>query len=240
MVRSPYAAPTQRVRKLAAFLTDGAMLQRYLKSQTKESKDIDLFAREISQLKLRLRREQERAAAVETQVRLLTVSLQDAEQRERERKHAEECAKNSERWLSWEISMAGILVPALILLTMSFITTDRLAWSFIASPAGTGFFLAPIMVLSIDSVRRTFEMSGHGKLFSFVRLWELGVGGTTTLVLLLVSIDMTREHATYALGKAVLAITLWTLMAAIPASTLAVMLANRHESASAPELRSPK
>jgi hypothetical protein len=130
----------------------------------------------------------------------------------------------ADHWLVWLLALAAIAIPVVILFIAASIPKDAAIWSQVTIAAKRGDFLVPVLILSMDTMRRWCRELKCKAFLGFVKLIACVFCVLAAFICLIATSEAASLAITPEAGTAIEQITVMCMVIPVSFGTLAVGL----------------
>jgi hypothetical protein len=126
-------------------------------------------------------------------------------------------------WFVWLLAIGAIAIPVIVLVCVSSIPRDTLAWHAVSVSMQRGDFLVPVMLLCAETIRRWWrEVKAGRAILRYVRTVATLACGTAAFICVVAMTTAATIPITPRTGNSIAEITAGGLMVALLLGTAAV------------------
>jgi hypothetical protein len=128
-----------------------------------------------------------------------------------------------DQWLHWSITIIALVVPILVLLIWYSIPNEALTWHEVYLAFQRGDFLVPVMILTLESIRRWWREVDGGGMIDALRILITILCGLAAFTCLVATVSAASSNGVSpASGRSITAITLASFVISFLTGTPAV------------------
>lgn len=149
--------------------------------------------------------------------------------RSRGLKETTESAGKADHWLVWWLALAAVAIPVIVLFSAASIPKDSLIWSQVAIAVQRGDFLVPVLILSLDTMRRWLREVECGTFLRIIKPIACALCVGAAFICLIATSQAASLAITADAGKAIEQITMMCMVVPLSFGTLAVSISASQE-----------
>jgi hypothetical protein len=142
-------------------------------------------------------------------------------------KEAGEPGRKEDHWLVWLLALAAVAIPVVVLFSAASIPKDSLIWSQVATAMQRGDFLVPVLILSLDTMRRWLREVECGKFLRIIKPIACVLCVGTAFICLVATSQAANLAITADAGKAIEQITMMCMIVPVSFGTFAVSISGQ-------------